>query len=61
MTEITRIAVDTSKSVFTLHAVDSRDRPVRQRNLRRQDLVAFFARQTPMNSPAACFTVRARI
>lgn len=48
MTEITRIAIDTCKSVFTLHAVDSRDRPVLRRNLRRQDLVAFFARQTPV-------------
>ena len=28
MTEITRVAIDTSKSVFTLHAVDARDRPV---------------------------------
>jgi hypothetical protein len=24
MTEITRVAIDTSKSVFTLHAVDAR-------------------------------------
>ena len=44
MTEITRVAIDTSKSVFTLHAVDARDRPVLRRNLRRQDLVSFFAK-----------------
>ena len=44
MTEITRIAIDTSKSVFTLHAVDAQDRPVLRRNVRRQDLL-FFLRQ----------------
>ena len=44
MTEITRVAIDTSKSVFTPHAVDARDRPVLRRNLRRQDLVSFFAK-----------------
>lgn len=42
MTEITRIAIDTSKSVFTMHAVDGRDRPVLRRNLRRQDMEGFF-------------------
>jgi transposase len=44
MTEITRIAIDTSKSVFTLHAVDAHDRPVLRRNVRRQDLLSFFAK-----------------
>ena len=42
MSEITRIAIDTSKSVFTLHAVDSNNRPVLRRNLRRSELIAFF-------------------
>jgi transposase len=49
MNEITRVAIDTSKSVFTLHAVDARDRPVLRRNLRRQDLVSFFAKQPPVD------------
>jgi len=49
MTEITRVAIDTSKSVFTLHAVDGRDRPVLRRNLRRQDLVSFFAKLPPVD------------
>ncbi len=44
MVEITRIAVDTSKSVFTVHAVDAQGWPVLRRNVRRQDLVAFFAK-----------------
>lgn len=44
MVEITRVAIDTSKSVFTIHAVDARDRPVLRRNLRRQDVAGFFAR-----------------
>ena len=47
MNEITRVAIDTSKSVFTLHAVDARDQPVLRRNLRRQDLVPFFAKLPP--------------
>jgi transposase len=44
MNEISRVAIDTSKSVFTLHAVDGQDRLVLRRNLRRQDLVAFFTK-----------------
>jgi transposase len=44
MTEIKRIAIDTSKSVFTLHGVDVADRPVLRRNLRRRELLAFFER-----------------
>ena len=48
MTEITRIAIDTSKSVFTIHAVDARDRPVLRRNLRRQDIAGFFSKLPPV-------------
>jgi transposase len=48
MEEITRISVDTSKSVFTLHGTDAQGRAVLRRNLRRQDLVAFFAKQPPL-------------
>ena len=55
MNEITRVAIDTSKSVFTLHAVDARDQPVLRRNLRRQDLVPFFAKLPPVTvSMEAC-------
>src|SRR5437899_3993257 len=44
MTEIKRIAVDTSKTVFTLHGVDDAGRPVLRRNLRRRELLRFFER-----------------
>jgi transposase len=45
VTELTRIAVDTSKSVFTLHGVDAAGRAVLRRNLRRHQFEAFFAKQ----------------
>jgi transposase len=46
--EITRIAVDTSKHVFTLHGVDARGRAVLRQNLRRERLLAFFAKLPPI-------------
>jgi transposase len=45
--ELKRIAIDTSKSVFTLHGVDAEERPVLRRDLRRGQLVAFFAKLAP--------------
>jgi transposase len=48
MNEITRVAVDTSKAVFTLHCVDASGRAVLRRNLRRADFVAFFAKLPPV-------------
>ena len=48
MTEIKRIAIDTSKSVFTLHAVDDAGRAVLRRNLRRGEVLRFFARLPPV-------------
>ena len=48
MTEIKRIAIDTSKSVFTLHGVDDAGRPVVRRNLRRRELLAFFEKLPPV-------------
>jgi transposase len=48
MSEITRVAIDTSKSVFTIHAVDAQDRAVLRRNLRRQDMVGFFGKLVPV-------------
>ena len=47
MTEIKRIAVDTSKAVFTVHAIDHRDQPVIRRDIKRAGLADFFAKQTP--------------
>jgi transposase len=47
MNEIKRIAVDTSKSVFTIEAVDQQDRPVVRRDLKRAQFVAFFGKLAP--------------
>ena len=46
--EITRVAVDTSKHVFTVHAVDAHNRPVLRRTLRRSEMAAFFAKLPPV-------------
>jgi transposase len=45
--ELKRIAIDTSKSVFTLHRVDAEEPPVLRRDLRRGQLVAFVATLAP--------------
>ena len=45
MSELTRVAIDTSKSVFTLHGVDAAGRAVLRRNFRRHQFEAFFERQ----------------
>jgi transposase len=39
-----RIAIDTSKHVFTLHGVDEQDRPVLRRDLKRHQVEPFFAK-----------------
>ena len=45
MSEITRIAIDTSKAFFALHAVDAAGRTVFRRGLRRPQFEAFFEKQ----------------
>lgn len=45
--EFRRIAVDTSKAVFTLHGVDMAERPVLRRNVGRAGFEAFFAKLPP--------------
>jgi transposase len=47
MAKIIRIGVDTSKSVFQLHGVDSAEKPVLRRQLRRGQVLEFFARLEP--------------
>jgi transposase len=42
-----RVAIDTSKSVFTLHGVDAEERAVLRRDLRRGQMEAFFAKLPP--------------
>ena len=45
MSEISRIGLDTSKSVFTVHAVDAADRPVLRVELRRAGVIRFFSKR----------------
>ena len=47
MVEVTRIGMDTSKSVFQLHGVDAAERPVLRRRLRRGEVVKFFTSLAP--------------
>ena len=47
MVEITRIGMDTSKSVFQLHGVDASEQVVLRKKLRRQDLLRFFTKLPP--------------
>ena len=45
--ELKRVAIDTSKHVFTIHGVDLNDRVVLRRELRRGQLEAFMAKLAP--------------
>jgi len=45
--DISRVFIDTSKSVFQLHGVDSAERVVVRRKLRRSELLGFFAKLAP--------------
>ena len=44
VTQHKRIAIDLSKAVFTLHGIDQQDRPVLRTNLRRTQMIPFFAK-----------------
>jgi len=46
--EIKRIAIDTSKHVFTLHGVDGHEHVVLRRELKRHQVEPFFAKQAPI-------------
>ena len=48
MEKITRIFIDTSKSVFQLHGVNAAEEPVLRRKLRRGQLAAFFGQLEPV-------------
>jgi len=45
--QIIRIGMDTSKHIFQLHGVDTAERPVLRRKLRRHQVLAFFAKLPP--------------
>jgi transposase len=47
MSHITRIGIDTSKAVFTLHCVDDTGRPVLRTDLRRAQMLPFFRKLPP--------------
>jgi transposase len=47
MAMITRIGIDTSKSVFQLHGVDEREQVALRRKLRRREVLAFFGKLEP--------------
>lgn len=47
MDDLTRIFIDTSKQVFQLHGVNSREEPVLRRKLPRGRFLAFFERLKP--------------
>ena len=47
MNQIIRIGMDTSKHFFQLHGVDAAELPVLRRKLRRNEVLAFFAKQPP--------------
>ncbi len=47
VTEYKRIAVDTSKHVFTLHGIDAKSNTVLRRNLRRAAFIEFFRKLPP--------------
>jgi transposase len=47
MTQYKRIAIDTSKAVFTLHGIDHAERPTLRLNLRRGQMIDFFTRLPP--------------
>src|SRR5258708_6743102 len=45
--QIIRIGMDTSKHFFQLHGVDTAERPVLRRKLRRKEMAGFFAKLPP--------------
>src|SRR5579871_277931 len=47
MDQIIRIGMDTSKYIFQLHGVDGSERVVLRRTLRRNQVLAFFAKLPP--------------
>ena len=47
MTDITRVGLDTSKSLFQLHGVNAADQPVLRKQLRRSEMIKFFEKLPP--------------
>ena len=47
VTDIIRIGLDTSKSVFQLHGVDRSERPVLRKQMARREMIRFFEKLPP--------------
>mgnify|MGYP000057444966 CR=1 FL=1 len=47
MTDITTIGLDTAKSVFQVHGVDADGKVIVRRQLKRRQVLAFFAKLPP--------------
>ena len=47
MKQITMIGIDLAKNVFQLHGVDANHQPVLRRQLRRTQMLPFFAKLPP--------------
>ena len=48
MTDIIRIGLDTSKSLFQLHGVNAAEQPVLRKQLRRSEMIKFFEKLPPV-------------
>ena len=47
VTDIIRIGIDTSKSVFQIHGVDAAERPVLRKQMSRREMIKFFEKLPP--------------
>jgi len=47
VTDIIRVGLDTSKSLFQLHGVDAAEQPVLRKRLRRAEMIKFFEKLPP--------------
>lgn len=45
--KITTVGIDLAKTVFQVHGVDQRGKPVVEKRLKRKQVLAFFAQLTP--------------
>lgn len=51
--KITTIGVDLAKNVFQLHGVDRHGKTVLKKQLRREQMAAFFAKRAPKNGSSS--------
>ena len=62
MTDYKRIAIDTSKAVFTLHGIDQQERPVGKRQVAsRPRVLRDGGRASGMLSRITCISPRSRM